>query len=258
MAEREPIMAGQWKMHKDHLEAIQLVQKLAYNLKEEDYEGQEVVVTPPFTALRSVQTLIESDHLPLKLAAQNCHWEREGAYTGEISPPMLVRLNVRYVVLGHSERRQLFGETDEMVNRKVKAVLAHDMCPIVCVGETEEERSEGRARDVVLEQLTGSLEEVKVDNPHDLVIAYEPVWAIGTGQNATPEDAEEMCAAVRETLGELYDEDFAAGVRVQYGGSMDAGNVRELMSQPDIDGGLVGSASLSADDFAPVVGWRRR
>ncbi len=251
-------MAGQWKMHKDHLEAIQLVQKLAYNLDLQDYEGQEVVVCPPFTALRSIQTLIDSDHLPIALGAQNCHWEQEGSYTGEISPPMLVRLDVRYVVLGHSERRQMFGEDNEMVNRKAKAVVAHGMRPIVCVGETEEERSEGRARDVVLDQLTGSLEGVKVDDPRDLVIAYEPIWAIGTGQHATPEDAQEMCAAVRETLAELYDEDFAAGVRVQYGGSMDGGNVSELMAQPDLDGGLVGSASLSADEFALVVQHRRR
>ncbi len=250
-------MAGQWKMHKDHLEAIQLVQKLAYNLDEEDYEGQEVAVCPPFTSLRSVQTLVDSDRLPIALGAQNCHWETEGAYTGEIAPPMLVRLNVRYVVLGHSERRQLFGETDEMVNKKVNAVLSHEMRPIVCVGETEEEREEGRARDVVLDQLNGSLEGVKVEDPRDLVIAYEPIWAIGTGQNATPEDAQEMCAAVRETLGDLYDEDFAAGVRVLYGGSMDPGNVRELMAQPDLDGGLVGSASLSADDFALMVQHRR-
>ncbi len=257
MAQRQPIMAGNWKMHKDHLEAIQLVQKLAYHLTEEDYAGQDVVVCPPFTGLRSVQTVIESERLPIGLGAQNCHWEDEGSFTGEVSPPMLTRLSVRYVVLGHSERRQLFGETDEMVNRKVKAVIAHGMQPIVCVGETDEERDAGKARDVVLSQLQGSLDGVKEDQASGLVIAYEPVWAIGTGRAASPDDAQEMCAAVRETLADLFSAELAESTQISYGGSLDSDNVREFMALPDLDGGLVGSASLTADEFAQLVQHRR-
>ncbi len=255
--ERQPIMAGNWKMHKDHLEAIQLVQKLAYNLDETDYEGQDVVVCPPFTALRSIQTLIDSDRLPIELGAQNCYWEPEGAFTGEISPPMLARLDVRYVICGHSERRHVFGETDEEVNRKVRAVIDHEMLPILCVGETEGQRDDGRAREVVLDQLRRGLDGIGAEEAEGLVIAYEPVWAIGTGRTATPDDAQEMCAAVRTTLADLYDQDLADATRVQYGGSVKPGNVRELMAQPDLDGALVGGASLTADDFALIVGHRR-
>ncbi len=259
MAERTPIMAGNWKMHRDHLEAIQLVQKLAYHLEEEDYTGQDVVVCPPFIALRSVQTLIQSDHLPIALGAQNCHPEDEGAFTGEISPPMLKRLDVAYVIAGHSERRALFGETDEVVNAKVAAIQRHGMRPILCVGETQEEREAGRAGEVVTSQLRGSLAGITVtpEEAEELVIAYEPVWAIGTGLTATPEDAQEMCAAVRSELASLYGSEVADAIRVQYGGSVKPGNVRSLMEQPDIDGALVGGASLSSEDFALIVGHRR-
>ncbi|MDX1659458.1 MAG: triose-phosphate isomerase [Nitriliruptorales bacterium] len=257
MADRQPIMAGNWKMHKDHLEAIQLVQKLAYHLDERDYEGQDVVVCPPFVSLRSVQTLIESDHLPIGLGAQNCHWEDEGAFTGEVSPSMLARLDVTYVICGHSERRHLFDESNEVVNRKLKAVRTHGMVPILCVGETLDQREEGRAQDVVFDQLDGSLAGVSIDDPAELVVAYEPVWAIGTGKTATPDDAQEMCAAVRGKLAQLFGQDTADGIRVQYGGSVKPGNVRDLMAEADIDGALVGGASLDADDFALVVGWRR-
>lgn len=257
MSDRRPIMAGNWKMHKDHLEAIQLVQKLAYHLDEEDHDGQDVVVCPPHTALRSIQTLIEAEELLIELGAQDCHWEDEGAFTGEVSPPMLARLDVTYVICGHSERRQLFGEDDEVVNRKLRAVIRHGMRPILCVGETEDERNDGRAREVVVTQLRGSLEGVGADDASELVVAYEPVWAIGTGQTATPADAQEMCATVRETLGEIFDEDLAAELRIQYGGSVKPGNVAELMGQRDIDGALVGGASLTADDFALVVGHHR-
>jgi len=259
VAERTPIMAGNWKMHRDHLEAIQLVQKLAYHLEEEDYTGQDVVVCPPFIALRSVQTLIQSDHLPIALGAQNCHPEDEGAFTGEISPPMLKRLDVAYVIAGHSERRALFGETDEVVNAKVAAIQRHGMRPILCVGETQEEREAGRAGEVVTSQLRGSLAGITVtpEEAEELVIAYEPVWAIGTGLTATPEDAQEMCAAVRSELASLYGSEVADAIRVQYGGSVKPGNVRSLMEQPDIDGALVGGASLSSEDFALIVGHRR-
>jgi triosephosphate isomerase (TIM) len=254
---RTPILAGNWKMHKDHLEAIQLVQKLAYHLEAEDYEGQDVVVCPPFVALRSVQTLIESDRLPLDLGAQNCHWEDTGAFTGEVSPPMLARLDVDYVICGHSERRALFGETDEIVNLKVKAVAKHGMRPILCVGETLEQRQAGTAEQVVSTQLAGSLDGVRVDDPEALVVAYEPVWAIGTGETATPDDAQAMCAHIRSELAGRYGEDVAEAMRIQYGGSVKPGNIRELMALPDVDGVLVGGASLNSDDFALIVSYRR-
>lgn len=257
MAQRRPIMAGNWKMHKDHLEAIQLVQKLAYHLEPDDYEGQDVVVCPPFVALRSIQTLIESDHLPIGLGAQTCHWEDQGAFTGEISPPMLKRLDVDYVICGHSERRAMFGESDDVVNRKVKAVMAHDMVPILCVGEVLEQRQAGDAESVVTTQLRGSLDGVKLGDPEALVLAYEPVWAIGTGETATPDDAQAMCAHIRGEMASLYGADMADAVRIQYGGSVKPGNVRELMAQEDLDGALVGGASLQADDFALLVGHRR-
>jgi triosephosphate isomerase (TIM) len=255
--DRTPIIAGNWKMHRDHLEAIQLVQKLAYHLQADDYEGQEVVVCPPFVSLRSVQTLLQSDKLPIALGAQNCHAEDEGAFTGEISAPMLARLDVRYVIAGHSERRALFAETDEVVNAKVKAIQRHGMRPILCVGETLEEREAGRAVEVVVEQLRGSLAGVTLKDASELVVAYEPVWAIGTGRTATAADAQELCAAVRQELAALYGQPVADGTRIQYGGSVKPGNIRELMSQPDVDGALVGGASLSSEDFALIVAHRR-
>jgi triosephosphate isomerase (TIM) len=257
VSDRTPIIAGNWKMHRDHLEAIQLVQKLAYHLEEQDYAGQEVVVCPPFIALRSVQTLLQSDKLPMALGAQNCHAEDEGAFTGEISAPMLARLDVSYVLCGHSERRALFGETDEVVNAKLRAVQRHGMRPILCVGEVLDEREAGRHVEVVVEQLRGSLAGITLADATDLVVAYEPVWAIGTGRTATPDDAQEMCAAVRSELAELFSQPIADGIRVQYGGSVKPGNIRALMSQPDIDGALVGGASLSSEDFALIVGHRR-
>jgi triosephosphate isomerase len=257
VSDRTPIMAGNWKMHRDHLEAIQLVQKLAYHLGEDDYAGQDVVVCPPFTALRSIQVLLQGEKLPIALGAQDCHPEDEGAFTGAISVPMLKRLDVAYVIAGHSERRALFGEDDATVNAKVRAIQRHGLRPIVCVGETLEEREAGRATEVVTGQLRGSLDGIAIDDPAALVVAYEPVWAIGTGRTATPDDAQEMCAAVRAELGELYGTDTAAKVRVQYGGSVKPGNVRALMAEADIDGALVGGASLSSEDFALIVAHRR-
>jgi triosephosphate isomerase len=258
---RRPLLAGNWKMHCDHLEAIQLVQQLVYHLEPRDYDASEIVVCPPFTALRSIQTLIEGDRLPVALGAQNCHWKEAGAYTGEISAGMLAKLKVAYVICGHSERRTLFGETDEIVNRKVRAVLAAGMTPILCVGETAEQREAGQAVDVVRSQLRGSLADVTAQtitgNPPRLVVAYEPIWAIGTGQNATPDDADEMCAAVRTTVADLLDEQTAATLRVQYGGSVKPGNIAELMGRADIDGALVGGASLDADDFAVICRYHR-
>ena len=257
MADRTPVIAGNWKMYKDHLEAIQLVQKLAYHLDEEDYDGQEIVVCPPFVALRSVQTLVQSDKLPIGLGAQNCHPEDEGAFTGEISAAMLARLDVTYVICGHSERRALFGEADELVNAKIRAVQRHGMRPILCVGEVLEQREAGQATDVVVGQLRASLAGIPIDDPASLVVAYEPVWAIGTGRTATPGDAQDMCAVIRAELASLYDGGTADGVRIQYGGSVKPGNIRALMAEPDIDGALVGGASLSSEDFALIVGHRR-
>ncbi|MDP8971306.1 MAG: triose-phosphate isomerase [Actinomycetota bacterium] len=254
---RTPCMAGNWKMHKDHLEAIQFVQQLVYNLKPNDYDNGEIVVIPTFTALRSIQTLIEGDRLEVGLGAQNCHWEDAGAYTGEVSPPMLARLNVKYVVCGHSERRQLFHESDEDVNRKVHAVFNHGMIPILCVGETDEQRESGEAENVVIGQLRACLDGVDAEQAASMIVAYEPIWAIGTGQTATPADANEMCGIVRRVVGERYDDQTAQSLRIQYGGSVKPGNVVEIMDQPDIDGALVGSASLDPEDFAAVCGYHR-
>jgi triosephosphate isomerase len=238
-------------MHHDHLVAIQVVQKLSYRLEAEDYEGCDVVIAPPFTDLRTLQTLTESDKIPIALGAQNCHWKDDGAYTGEISPPMLAKLNVAYVIVGHSERRQLFGETDETVNAKATAVLHHDMSPIVCVGETLDEREAGRTDERVDTQIRGAFDGVKAAAVERCVVAYEPIWAIGTGRNATPDDANATIASIRAVLRELYGE-AADAVRIQYGGSVKPGNIADLMATPEIDGALVGGASLDPDDFRIV------
>jgi triosephosphate isomerase len=252
---RKPIMAGNWKMHHNHLEAIQVVQKLSYRLSSEDYERCEVVVCPSFTSLRSVQTVIEADNLPIGLGAQNVFWEDKGAYTGEVSPLMLAKLAVSYVIVGHSERREIFGETDEMVNRKVKAVFGHGMTPIMCVGETLEEREAGETAAKVSRQVQAGLEGVEAKQVGAMVIAYEPIWAIGTGRNATPEDANETIGTVRSMVAGLSGEAAAASIRIQYGGSVKPGNIAAIMAQPEIDGALVGGASLEADDFAQIVRW---
>ena len=257
MTTRTPLIAGNWKMHRDHLEGIQLLQRLAYHLTEEDTEEQEVVVAPPFTALRSLQTLIQSDRIPVALGAQDCHPDAEGAHTGDVSVPMLARLDVRYVIVGHSERRLHHAEDDALVARKAGAVLKGGLRPIVCVGEGETAREAGQAEEVVLGQLRGSLAAVDPAAAEDLVIAYEPVWAIGTGRTATPDDAQQMCAAIRGALEERYGVETAAGVRVLYGGSVKPANIRSIMQLDDVDGVLVGGASLSAEDFALIVGHRR-
>jgi triosephosphate isomerase len=251
--QRKPVMAGNWKMHHTHLDAIAVVQKLGYRLEAADYERTEVVVCPAFTALRSVQTVIEADHLPILLGAQDVFWEDQGAYTGEVSPGMLAKLAVTYVIVGHSERRQYFGETDDTVNKKVKAVLAHGMTPIMCVGETLEEREAGETEALVSRQVQGGLEGLDRDQIAGLVIAYEPIWAIGTGRNATPEDANETIGVIRSMVAGLAGEPTAAAVRIQYGGSVKPGNIAALMAMPEIDGALVGGASLEADDFAQIV-----
>lgn len=249
---RKDLIAGNWKMHATHLETIQMVQKLSYRLDLGDYERVDVVVCPPFTALRSAQTVIETDHLAIQLGAQNVDWHDKGAFTGEISPEMLAKLSVRFVIVGHSERRQLFGETDDVVNKKVKAVIEAGMKPILCVGETEEERDAGAAEERVASQVTACLQGVSPDDVADLVVAYEPIWAIGTGRTASADDAGDMCRHVRETIRSVAGE-AADRTRVLYGGSVNPGNVAGLMAKRDIDGGLVGGASLDPDTFASVV-----
>jgi triosephosphate isomerase (TIM) len=249
---RKDIIAGNWKMHANHLETIQMVQKLSYRLDPEDYERVDVVVCPPFTALRSAQTVIETDHLPIALGAQNVHFEEEGAFTGEVAPGMLEKLSVAYVIVGHSERRQLFGETDEVVNKKLKAVLAHGMTPILCVGETLAEREADATEERVGSQVRASLAGVDAEAVAGLVLAYEPIWAIGTGRNADADDAGSVTAFIRATVEEEWP---GAGerVRIQYGGSVKPENIAGFMAKADIDGALVGGASLDPDTFASVI-----
>ncbi len=249
---RKNLIAGNWKMNASHLEAIQMVQKLSYRLDPGDYDRVDVVVCPPFTALRSAQTVIEADHLLVRLGAQNCHFEESGAFTGEVSPGMLAKLSVRYVIAGHSERRQLFGETDDIVNRKAKAVIAAGMTPIVCVGETLEQREAGEAEAIVTEQLAASLAGLDATAVAGLVVAYEPIWAIGTGRTASADDAGAMASLVRQTIAGRWGE-AAEQARILYGGSVNPGNIAGLMAKDDIDGGLVGGASLDPDQFAAIV-----
>jgi triosephosphate isomerase (TIM) len=250
---RRAIVAANWKMHKTHLEAIQDVQKLSYLLDRDDTERVEVVICPPFTALRSVQTLIDSDRLRFALGAQDVHWEAKGAFTGQVSPPMLEALKVRYVIVGHSERREHVRETDAQVARKVRAVFDHGMTPILCVGETLEEREGGRAEEKVVGQVREDLSRVGPEEAHRTVIAYEPIWAIGTGRACNPTDAGQAIRAVRDALESAFSTDVAETVRVQYGGSVKAGNIREFMAHPEIDGALVGGASLDPEELALIV-----
>jgi triosephosphate isomerase len=256
MTKRRPIIAANWKMHKTHLEAIRDVQKLSYLLDRSDADRVEVVICPAFTALRAVQTLIDSDRLPYGLGAQNVHQEEKGAFTGEVSPPMLRALKCGYVIVGHSERRQLFGETDEVVNRKVRSVFSHAMVPILCVGESLEEREAGATEEKVAGQVRRDLQGVASEDATRLVIAYEPIWAIGTGRNAEPADAGQVVGLIRDTLSSSYSKEVADAVRVQYGGSVKAGNIRDFMAHPEIDGALVGGASLDPEEFALIVKYR--
>ena len=256
MAERKPLISGNWKMHHTHLDAIAMVQKLSYLLTDEDYRAVDVSVHPTFTALRSIQTLLDADRIPIALGAQNCYWEPKGAFTGEISPLMLAKLDVAYVIVGHSERRQLFAEDDEGVNRKAKAVLAAGMTPIICCGETLEERRAGHTHVKCLRQVAADLDGLTVAQIAGLVLAYEPIWAIGTGVVATPDDAQEVIGNIRAEVASLHGAEAAAGIRIQYGGSVKPANIAELMAQPDIDGALVGGASLEAEEFSKIVRYR--
>ncbi|MGC0364012.1 triosephosphate isomerase [Rhodococcus sp. 27YEA15] len=249
---RKPLIAGNWKMNLNHLEAIALVQKIAFALPAKYFDKVDVTVIPPFTDIRSVQTLIEGDKLLLTYGAQDVSAQDSGAFTGEISGAMLAKLGCTYVVVGHSERRTLHGETNETVLAKTKAALKNSITPIVCIGEGLEVREAGDHVAYNVEQLKGSLAGLSAEEIAKIVIAYEPVWAIGTGRVASAEDAQEVCAAVRRTVGELADAEVAAGVRVLYGGSVSSKNVGEIVGQSDVDGALVGGASLKADEFASL------
>jgi len=251
---RTPLMAGNWKMNLNHQEAVVLVQKLAWTLsdKKHDYSKVEVVVVPPFTDLRSVQTLVDGDQLLVKYGAQDVSTQDSGAYTGEISAAMLAKLGCSYVVVGHSERREHHAETDEVVSAKAHKALAAGMVPIVCVGEGLEVRQAGEHVAHTLAQVDGSLAGFTAEQVAGLVIAYEPVWAIGTGEVATPDDAQEVCAAVRERIREVHGDAAADGVRVLYGGSVKAANIAGIMDKTDVDGALVGGASLQADEFSGI------
>ena len=255
MAEtRTPLMAGNWKMNLNHQEALVLVQKLAWTLadKKHDYAQVEVVVLPPYTDLRSVQTLVDGDQLMIRYGAQDLSIHDSGAYTGEISAGMLAKLGCSYVVVGHSERREHHGETDEVVNAKARKGLDAGMTPIVCVGEGLEVRQAGDHVSHTLAQLDGSLAGITAEQVADLVVAYEPVWAIGTGEVATPDDAQEVCAAIRERIREVHGDAAADGLRVLYGGSVKAANVAGIMDKGDVDGCLVGGASLDPDEFGGI------
>lgn len=256
MTDRTPLIVGNWKMNANHLESIQMVQKLSYRLEGEDYERVEVVVAPPFTSLRSIQLVLEQDHIPVLLGAQNVHWADSGAYTGEIAPGMLAKLGVRHVIVGHSERREHFGETDEMVNKKAKAVIGADMAAIVCVGETLDEREAGQAEDVVSSQLQGALRGISLEDGSPLSIAYEPVWAIGSGRTALPDDAGLVAGLIRRHLVDRLNSEVAQQVRILYGGSVNPANIKDFMAKTDIDGALVGGASLDPDKFAAIVRYR--
>ncbi len=255
MANRTPLMAGNWKMNLNHVEAAGVVQKLAWSLKDAKYDADqsEAALMVPFTDLRTVQTLVEGDKLPISYGAQDVSVHASGAYTGEISADMLAKLKCHYVVVGHSERRDYHAETDELINEKAKVVLAAGMTPIICVGEKLDVRKAGEQVPFVLAQVDKVLAGLSAEQVASLVIAYEPVWAIGTGEVATPEDAQEVCGAIRGRVAELLGAEAADAVRIQYGGSVKSGNIVDIMAQADVDGALVGGASLDPEEFAKIV-----
>jgi triosephosphate isomerase len=249
---RKPMIAGNWKMNKTAGEGVILVQNTEPKVISL-VDDVEIVFCPPFIGLKSLSTLIELDKLEFGLGAQNCHWAEDGAYTGEISTRMLVDLRVDYVIIGHSERREMFGETDETVNKKVKAVFEAGMVPIMCIGESIEVREEGGAEEHCRSQVRAGLDGVSAEDAARLVIAYEPIWAIGTGRTPTPENANDVSRSIRATVGAMFGPDAATTVRILYGGSMKPENAAMFLAEPDIDGGLIGGAALDADAFADVV-----
>jgi triosephosphate isomerase (TIM) len=249
---RKPFIAGNWKMNLNHLEAIALVQKLAFSLKEELFHTVQVAVLPPYVDIRSVQTLIDGDRLLIEYGAQDLSQHDSGAYTGDISGAMLAKLGCHFVVVGHSERRQYHGEDDALVNAKIKAAYRHGITPILCVGEGLDVREAGEHVPHCTTQLDGALAGIPAEQAESIVIAYEPIWAIGTGEVATPDDAQEVCAATRGRLEQLYSPELADRVRILYGGSVKANNAAEIVAQKDIDGALVGGASLDGEEFAGI------
>jgi triosephosphate isomerase (TIM) len=249
---RKPLIAGNWKMNLNHLEAIALVQKLAFALPEKYYKKVDVAVLPPFTHIRSIQTMIDGDELLMVHGAQDLSPKDSGAYTGDVSGPMLAKLGCTYVVVGHSERREYHNEDDALVNLKVRAALRNGLTPILCVGEGLPVREESGHVAHCTSQLDGALAKVTAEQVAGLVVAYEPVWAIGTGRVATPADAQEVCGGLRARIAERYDQATADSVRVLYGGSVKSGNIGELIAEADVDGALVGGASLDADEFAKL------
>ncbi len=246
---RKPIIAANWKMHKTPSETERFLDEFLEMIG--SIKDVEIVLAPPFTGLETARG--KSKGTKLKLCAQNVHYEKEGAFTGEISPPMLEEMGCEYVIAGHSERRELFGEDDQLINRKLRAVLAHDMKPILCIGESEKQRSNGNTEKILSKQLENGLEGLSGDQARKTIIAYEPIWAIGTGESARPEDAESGCKFAREKVKDLFDPETAKKVRLQYGGSIKPHNAEELMSQPDLDGGLIGSASLEPKSFYEII-----
>ncbi len=252
---RKPIMAGNWKMNLTHVDGLGLVQKLAWTLQDKKWDADQVeaVVVPPFTAIHTVQTIINGDRLKLHYGAQDISEHDNGAYTGDVSGEMLAKLGCHYVIVGHSERRQYHNETDEVVCSKVKKVIEYGMTPIMCCGEGLEIREAGNHVAHVTDQVAAGLSGVAAQDVEKMVIAYEPIWAIGTGKTASPQDAQEVCGAIRVKVAEIYSQDVADKVRIQYGGSVKPDNVAEIMAQPDIDGALVGGASLDPGKFASIV-----
>jgi triosephosphate isomerase len=256
-AVRKPLVAGNWKMHTNHLEALSLTQQLAFRLTDKDFAAVEIVVLPPFTALRSVQTLVQGDKLKLRYGAQDLSPQADGAYTGDISGRMLAKLGCGFVLAGHSERRQYHREDDALVNAKVRAALAHEITPILCVGEPLAVREECGHLAHCVGQLDGGLAGLTAEQVSGLVVAYEPVWAIGTGQVATPQDAQEVCAAIRDRVSASHGPEVAAGMRILYGGSVKPDNMPAIMAQSDIDGALVGGASLDYEGFVRICRYQQ-
>lgn len=250
---RKPVMAGNWKMNNTIGEAVVLTQEISNQYFADWPDKVDIIICPPFVDLKPAKTVLDFDKTNIAVGAQNVYWEDHGAFTGEVSVPMLKEIGCAYCIVGHSERRTLFGETNEDVNRKVKALLGAKIAPIVCVGESLAVRDEGTTDEFVCAQVRAAFAGIDAAEAKDCIVAYEPIWAIGTGRTATPEQAQAVCAAVRATIAELYGEEVAEGMRVLYGGSMNPGNVEMLLEQPDIDGGLIGGASLKADSFVQLI-----
>jgi triosephosphate isomerase len=250
---RKPLMAGNWKMNLNHLEAIAVAQKLVYGLSDKDYDAVDVAVIPPFTDIRSIQTLVDGDRLRLQYGAQDLSPESSGAFTGDIAGSMLKKLGCTYVVIGHSERRSIHNESDTLINRKIKAALANELTPIFCVGEDLAVRESGMHVSHVIRQVRAGLEGFTKPELKRITVAYEPVWAIGTGKTATPEDAQEVCAAIREEIENIGSSDIAGNMRILYGGSVKSSNVVEIMKMEDVDGALIGGASLDPEELAKIA-----